>query len=566
MKHQFQITDMTGVQLRKDRDLLDPNFSGYKLSLESVSVSSVEVPASCGAEHQQPQSGEYGYLHAKLYGEHNHLTVDPWAGGVYWLSGTGEVVSLTEGRLRTVWEGGQPGSGARYNSSLVFIGWSEAVVSDGRGRLYILHTGDRSRGSSSVWRTVFSDLVCGKDRPFLAVTGEFRETGDSKVVEVVVQYVEEAEVDGFRNVLEWISFCQAGSSLVMDRVRRVVTKGGVNTVAVLQGRLVVSAEKQPRLVFDSMAGLDEVTDAELEAVADDTGERKAKFYWRQTEEDVEVWCYGGEGVSKTSVEVRVSQRLEVSVCGQSLLAGELRDQVETEDWTWTLEGGKLAVLINKRNPAHWADLWSEVGGTPGQEVTDLTEDTCLANLTTEAPIVGDNNSSTFNSEQLEDCDDCDTSDSLTWFGGDQQLSANLSGHQHLFCLVENNQAKKSIVARHDVDGLVWSLEEDGLKHVATFPALGYVQASKTARKFLAAPASCGYSVICDNSRHLYLYRQPQRLAAETELRNRRSGQKVEKVAVQQVITLESQADIIGCAALHNSLVVLTKERVFCVQV
>ena len=81
---------MTGVQLRKDRDLLDPNFSGYKLSLESVSVSSVEVPASCGAEHQQPQSGEYGYLHAKLYGEHNHLTVDPWAGGVYWLSGTGE--------------------------------------------------------------------------------------------------------------------------------------------------------------------------------------------------------------------------------------------------------------------------------------------------------------------------------------------------------------------------------------------------------------------------------------------------------------------------------------------
>ena len=66
MKHQFQIAEMTAVQLNKDRDLLDPNFSGYKLSLESVSLRSVEVAASSAAEHQQPDSGEYGYLHAKV--------------------------------------------------------------------------------------------------------------------------------------------------------------------------------------------------------------------------------------------------------------------------------------------------------------------------------------------------------------------------------------------------------------------------------------------------------------------------------------------------------------------
>ena len=66
MKHQFQIAEMTAVQLNKDRDLLDPNFSGYKLSLESVSLSSVEVAASSAAEHQHPDSGEYGYLHAKV--------------------------------------------------------------------------------------------------------------------------------------------------------------------------------------------------------------------------------------------------------------------------------------------------------------------------------------------------------------------------------------------------------------------------------------------------------------------------------------------------------------------
>ena len=35
---------MTIVKLNKNRDLLDPNFSGYKLSLDSVAVTSTDLP------------------------------------------------------------------------------------------------------------------------------------------------------------------------------------------------------------------------------------------------------------------------------------------------------------------------------------------------------------------------------------------------------------------------------------------------------------------------------------------------------------------------------------------
>ena len=94
---------------------------------------------------------------------------------------------------------------------------------------------------------------------------------------------------------------------------------------------------------------------------------------------------------------------------------------------------------------------------------------------------------------------------------------------------------------------------------------GQSQASKTARKFISAPSSWGYSVISDNARHLYIYRQPQSLAAETELRNRRSGERVSKVAKQQVITLDSQGDILGLVALPASLVVLTQDKLFTCQ-
>ena len=57
----------------------------------------------------------------------------------------------------------------------------------------------------------------------------------------------------------------------------------------------------------------------------------------------------------------------------------------------------------------------------------------------------------------------------------------------------------------------------------------------------------------------------QDLAEETELRNRRSGQKVSQVAKQQVITLDSQGDILGLVALSSVLVVLTKDKLFSCQ-
>ena len=127
----------------------------------------------------------------------------------------------------------------------------------------------------------------------------------------------------------------------------------------------------------------------------------------------------------------------------------------------------------------------------------------------------------------------------------------MAGHQHLATVMEAECAAPSLVTRHDVDGLVWRLGPDTVTHVATFPALGYVQASKTCRKFVSAPATWSYSAICDNSRHVYIYRQPQALAEETELRNRRSGQRVAAVARQQVVTLDTTADILGLAALPS---------------
>ena len=537
---------MKFIELKRNGDLCDPEFGGYKLSLAGVGVSSVAVPAVAGVQHKQPGSEEFSFLHAKLYGEHNHLAWDPWdtCETVYWVAAGGAVYRLRAGQVERVLEPGPGGAAGPYNSRILFLGPDLVAVSDGAGGVRLL--GSRSASRPAPWSLLFSEAVCGTGRPCLVVGGEVGEGG--REVELLVQYVEErGRVEGagqsgdssFLTVLEWIGLSLCGTSYVMERVRRLVCPGGLHTAAVLAGRLVLAAEKRPSIVFDSQQQLEsELSPAEVEAaVRTEQEEEQPQFYWRQAGEDLELWCYGGESLPRTAFKVSLAgDRLEVKAAGSALLAGQLWAAVEEDSWTWTWERGRLGVLLTKVVGEVWPGLWGAGGGTAGHQVEDQeTEDPLpsLAGLTTSSPILPEpDNMSSLNCEQLEECDNCDSEDLLVWLGGEDELGASLAGQQHLASLPCLASSAPAILTRHDVDGLVWSLGSDSVEHTATFPALGYVQASKTSRKFLTAAPGRGYCVISDSHRHLYLYRQPELLPVETELRNRRSGQRVDRVAKQ----------------------------------
>ena len=129
-----------------------------------------------------------------------------------------------------------------------------------------------------------------------------------------------------------------------------------------------------------------------------------------------------------------------------------------------------------------------------------------------------------------------------------------------------------------MDGLVWQPEISevseetksvklALKHVESFAALGYVQASKQQRKFTICSSDMSYAAIIDRIRHLYIYRQPSDIAEGCELRNRATGQRVKTVAKQQVITLQDTSEeIIGAFAASQTLFIATKSTLFTVRV
>lgn len=63
-------------ELRPKKDLLDPTFEGYKLSLDNIPVYSHELPQP--VENLKPSEDQFSFQHVKTFGLHNHLMEDPW--------------------------------------------------------------------------------------------------------------------------------------------------------------------------------------------------------------------------------------------------------------------------------------------------------------------------------------------------------------------------------------------------------------------------------------------------------------------------------------------------------
>lgn len=94
--------------------------------------------------------------------------------------------------------------------------------------------------------------------------------------------------------------------------------------------------------------------------------------------------------------------------------------------------------------------------------------------------------------------------------------------------------------------------------------LGYVQASKQDKKFMACAPDHSYSALCECQRRVFIYRQPSPLT--TVLYNRKEGRKVDQLAKQLVATLETHDPFLGFQATNERLYVLTTKALFIIKV
>ena len=226
----------------------------------------------------------------------------------------------------------------------------------------------------------------------------------------------------------------------------------------------------------------------------------------------------------------------------------------------------------------WQRFLADKSVTDGEEVMDpamvdkIEEE--FAHLTTENPMPDpvDNNSKVYDNLELEDCDENSEINRVFMLIKSVKdiQKVNVGDRQFLFKSSSLEKSHPNILClRHDVDGLIWQpyIMSDGklaFDHIDTFNALGYVQASKNQRRFVVASPNRSYCAIIDRFRHVYIYRKPESIADGCELRNRKSGQQVNKVAKQQVPTLEHDSEdyVIGACSTNDILFVSTTKALF----
>ncbi|XP_078146540.1 nudC domain-containing protein 1 [Centroberyx gerrardi] len=579
----------SNYSLKVNRELLDPNFESYRLSLDPIPTYNVELDAA--VEEVKLKDSQYTLDHVRAFGMYNYLHLDPWyEDSVFFVDCKGRVLNLTVtldtalGKPREVYRMTADSSRCedRLCASLSLTSATWAALSDGTGRLFLLRTSKRGESSHIKWEPLFSEEM---GEPFTILHSLSHVQEGVHTLEVLLLRIqkdsEETKGSGYSVSLEWITVADAagqGQEKKYEvRKRRVLMGKSVPHYAAVepQGKGLMVASEKP-FVFTHVDGrpVEQPAAEPMEVETTDP-----IYFWQQTEEDITVCVRTPEGVTKDQVQFRLTaDSVSVGVQGfPPLLQGQLHAPVDPDASAWIIKNDKsLEVTLQKRSEGPmWLELVTgdrrgeyvvsdEQAALIHQRLTHLTSEDLNANPDRDKPPC--------NSQELEDCDGFpEDSSRLTHFDGESLKPTqvvNLGSHQYLFTVDVNPSDMPCLCLRHDVDALVWQPRPDQpsnmWEHVATFNALGYVQASKRDKKFATCAPNFSYATLGECLRRAFIYRQPA--PVDTVLFNRKQGRQVGQVAKQQVASLDSNEPILGFRATNERLFVLTSSNLFVLKV
>ncbi|XP_021072079.1 nudC domain-containing protein 1 [Mus pahari] len=576
--------EAANCSLRVKRPLLDPRFEGYKLSLEPLPCYQLELDAAVA--EVKLRDDQYTLEHMHAFGMYNYLHCDAWyQDSVYYIDNLGRIMNLTVmldtalGKPREVFR--LPTDVTAYDNrlcaSIHFTSPSWVTLSDGTGRLYVIGTGDRGN-SPEKWEIMFNEEL---GNPFIIIHSISLLKAEEHSVAILLLRIEKEELDlkgsGFYVSLEWVVVTKKkDDSKKYEITKHHVLRGkSVPHYAAIEpngdGLMIVSYKS-----FKVISG-----DQELEENMDEDRPEKIKeplYYWQQSEDDLTVMVRLPESSTKEDIQIHfLPDNINIKLKDIQVLEGKLYSSIDHEGSTWTIkENDSLEIsLIKKNEGLMWPEL--VVGDKQGELIRDPAQCAAIAerlmHLTSdELNPNPDKEKPPCNAQELEECDIFfEESSSLCRFDGNTLKTThvvNLGSNQYLFSVIVDPKEMPCFCLRHDVDALLWqphcSKQDDMWEHIATFNALGYVQASKRDKKFFACAPNYSYAALCECLRRVFIYRQPTPMS--TVLYNRKEGRHVGQVAKQQVASLETNDPILGFQATNERLFVLTTKNLFLIKV
>lgn len=338
------------IDFRPSHLLVNPNFDGYKLSLEPVPILKAELNAA--PRRTFTSDDQYTFLHAKLFSLHNHLIRDPWLEyscyfvdenwtiqNVRYDTATGKLSSL-----KAVHKIAKPNTGkGDYNVNLMFVSEKFCMFSDGCGGLKLFNTGDRYRIDE--WKTVFTQTMLENGIPFTIQDARWEIINNIHQIQCLLLSIQQNSNNSdekFEVILDWIKIQRdsQSNSWTKSHVRQL--KG--NTLpeyCALEPKcngLLLSADRKFEFTFDNENPIESPkSSADGITPENDQIESKIDFNWTQSDEDITIAFNIPQETNKQDIKVICDGiNVQVQFKHDSLLNAELFQRVDNDLTTWNL--------------------------------------------------------------------------------------------------------------------------------------------------------------------------------------------------------------------------------------
>lgn len=361
------------MSFKPNRELLNVNFEGYKLSDKSLDVIREGLP--CPVAVTQLKEDEFSYQHMRAHTLHNHLHSDPSDPcSVFWCASDGSIMKATlKGEsisLENVFSLPMTKLERATNVTMEFLSDNMGVVCAG-GNEVTLFSRLLENGNGEKW-TALSTFASSEDKPVMVVTVCMGSLGAHGYVDILCAELTTPTVTSRDSALgvatyKWVRvtfkvnplLCQVGpedvdsfkilcsfqskSVVLYAAFQHQSSSEDVQLLLISETTPLVDSNKPEEEESEPKIASEQVNqDAGLFSEPDHhrgLGYKKEDYKWVQTETDITISFELAADVHKRDISCVIAPaELVVGLTdGTTLLRGEPTHAVDPEASTWTIQ-------------------------------------------------------------------------------------------------------------------------------------------------------------------------------------------------------------------------------------
>ncbi|KAF1769430.1 hypothetical protein GCK72_001247 [Caenorhabditis remanei] len=533
---------MESIKLSVDRSKIDPNFDGYKVSMDNIHFESKKLEQNIFL--RTPSNSMVTLQHMKVFSNDNQLFCNAIEGSeshehLYRILETGHIQKMVYDKKTRQWDisivGNIPLKGnetSAFPTNLLFTNKNIVVASNGLSEISVFLA-----VSGSNWVNMLTHKVTENSGISLIEARII----DEKLNILVYEVENDDKNKKTRSRVHWIVVklddIDYAENLSIEKTTEFIQKGHFETCTFSnEGDIVFLSSEKPHVEGHEDASEVTVLDQSW-SQAENIITVRFKLAIEIAQEDVKI------DLTKTAIKLILKET--------TILNGKLGGEIDENDVEICADQKENTLILKLK--ALDDKKWEKLIAIENWKLESL-ENEEMKKMDKEEQVYGTD-------EPMEECDEADSTLFFYWVhreSGKVISQCDVSGSQVLF-VRRDCMKPANFCLRHDVDGILWSFDSEAPSHVATLQAFGYVQASKTTRLWSGCSPNISLACIVEGNNRVLLYSQKVEISGS--LSNRKTAQKVSHVSKQYLLRVDCSDPIRGVHLTETHIFAATKEHI-----